>query len=316
MAINTFADLSTTPSSNVDLLSQNATGNADANTIDTLIQNFAAMTARFYGDIGGLGTVGGSANAVTLTSLSTYQALESGLFVAFKAASANTGAATLNLDGLGAKAIRKPGDVALSAGEIAANGHYLVVYDEAYNTAAGAWVLLNPSIPANTYQPYNATLPKFRLQFSPLANEPPTSNYATLDLRNNHPVLDFDTTTQETAIFSGVVPSLYDNSSGFTVDVYAAMSSATSGTLGWDVAFESLASQDIDSDGFASAKTITATTVPGTSGQLLKLSVAFAHSEIDGLTAGDAFRIRLRRDVSNDTATGDAELVALVVRQT
>lgn len=161
-----------------------------------------------------------------------------------------------------------------------------------------------------------SNLVKFVICFNALANEPPTSNYATLDSRNNHPILDFDTTTQETAIFSGVVPNSYDNSSGFTVDVFAALTSATSGTLGWDVAFESLATQDMDSDGFATAKTITATAVPGTSGQLLKLSVALSHSEIDGLTAGTAFRLRVRRDVANDTATGDAELRMVVVRQT
>jgi hypothetical protein len=29
---------------------------------------------------------------------------------------------------------------------------------------------------------------------------------------------------------------------------------------------------------------------------------------IDGLAAGEQFRIRIKRDVANDTATGDAEL--------
>jgi len=160
------------------------------------------------------------------------------------------------------------------------------------------------------------TAGKFVLCFGALSNEPPATNYATMDLRNNHPVLDFDTSTQEAAIFSGEIPERYDNSSGFTVSVFAALTSATSGTLGWDVAFENLASQDLDADGFATAKTITATTVPGTSGQLLKLSVTFAHSEIDGLTAGDPFRIRIRRDVANDNAAGDAELYKVIVRQT
>lgn len=145
MALNTIADLSTTAGSNTDVLGQNASGSGSANTIDTLFQNLMALMARAYGDQGGLGTVGGSANAITLTSLSTYQALESGLTLAFKAASANSGATTLNLDGLGAKAVRRQGDSALSANDIIANGRYLIQYDEAYNGAAGAWVLLNPA---------------------------------------------------------------------------------------------------------------------------------------------------------------------------
>ena len=35
--------------------------------------------------------------------------------------------------------------------------------------------------------------------FTPLHNEPPSSNPATLDIRNQHPVLDFDATTNEDA---------------------------------------------------------------------------------------------------------------------
>lgn len=145
MALNTIADLSTTSASNTDVLGQSTAGSAAANTIDTIVQNTLALMARAYADIGALGTVGGSANAITLTTASTYQALEAGLLVAIKAGSENTAATTLNVDGLGVKAVRLNGDVALAGGEIVANGVYLLRYDTAYNSAAGAWVLLNPS---------------------------------------------------------------------------------------------------------------------------------------------------------------------------
>lgn len=145
MAKNTIADLDSTSANNADVLGQSTAGGAPANTIDTIIQNTLALLARFYGDIGGTGTVGGSANAITLTTGSTYQALESGLLVGLKAGAENTAATTLNVDGLGAKAVRLPGDVALVGGEMVANGRYSFVYDAAYNSAAGAWVLLNPS---------------------------------------------------------------------------------------------------------------------------------------------------------------------------
>lgn len=146
MAKNTIADLDVTAANNTDVLGQSTAGTAAANTIDTVFQNTLGIMARAYGDIGGLGTVGGTADAITLASLSTYQALETGILIAIKAASANTGAATLNLDTLGAKAIRRQGDSALQAGDIAADGTYLLKYDADYNTAAGAWVLLNPTI--------------------------------------------------------------------------------------------------------------------------------------------------------------------------
>ena len=152
MAKNNLVDLSTTAAGNTYILGQSTAGTALASTLDSIVQNTLAVLARFYDDIGGTGTVGGSANAITLASGSSFQALASGLVVAFKAGAANTGAATMNVDSLGAKAIRRQGDAALQAGDIAANGRYLLIYDAAYNAAAGAWVLLNAAgyVPGGT----------------------------------------------------------------------------------------------------------------------------------------------------------------------
>lgn len=150
MAKNTIADLDTTASNNTDILGQSTQGSAAVSTVDSMIQNTLGMLARFYSDVGGLGTVGGTGDAITLTSLSTYQALENGLVVALKASAANTGATTLNVDSLGAKAVRLSGDTALVGGEILEDGIYLFRYDTAYASAAGAWVLLNPSISSAT----------------------------------------------------------------------------------------------------------------------------------------------------------------------
>jgi hypothetical protein len=155
--------------------------------------------------------------------------------------------------------------------------------------------------------------------FTAQNNEPPSSNYATLDQRNGHLVLDFDATTQEAAIFKGVMPQHYSDATGITVYIAASLTSAVSGTLGWDVSIERVgaAVQDIDSDGFATAQTVTAVTVPGTSGHLLVLSVAITKgANMDSVVAGDQFRIRIRRDVTNDTATGDAELWSVEIRET
>lgn len=155
-------------------------------------------------------------------------------------------------------------------------------------------------------------------RFGPLDNEPPATNYATLDTRNGHPVLDFDTTTQESAIFTGILPRSYAGG-GITVYVHWAATSATSGTIGWDVAFERIgdSQQDIDSDGFATAQTITATTVPGTSGHVDITNVAVTDgANIDSIAAGEVFRLRIRRDVANDSAAGDAELVYVELKET
>lgn len=157
------------------------------------------------------------------------------------------------------------------------------------------------------------------LVFLPANNEPPSTNYATLDTRNGHPVLNFDTTTQETAIFSGIMPQNYANTTGVTVYLHWLAASATSGTIGWDVTFENDSDgTDLDSDSWATAQTVTAATVPGTSGVETITNVACAKgaTAMDTVVAGNAFRLRIRRDVANDTAAGDAQLISVEIRET
>jgi hypothetical protein len=154
--------------------------------------------------------------------------------------------------------------------------------------------------------------------FTPLQNEPPSSNYATLNLRNSHPVLEFDSSTQEAAIFTGVLPRHY-NGGGITVYLHWAAATATTGTIGWDVAFERIGdgSQDIDADGFATAQTVTAATVPGTSGNVDITNAAVTDgANVDSIAVGEAFRLRVRRDVANDTAAGYAQLLAVELKET
>jgi hypothetical protein len=157
------------------------------------------------------------------------------------------------------------------------------------------------------------------LIFTPLHNEPPASNPATLDTRNQHPVLDFDAATNESAVFSAVMPQAYAGTTGVTVYLHYAMSSATSGDVDWDVAFERIGDQqqDIDADGFAAVNSVDNTTVPGTSGNVDIVSVAFTDgADMDSVAAGEGFRLKVTRDAASDTATGDAELRFVEIRET
>lgn len=154
--------------------------------------------------------------------------------------------------------------------------------------------------------------------FTPLNNEPPSSNYATLDTRNLHPVLDFDATTNEDAVFSAVMPRHYGGG-GITVYIHYAMSTATSGDIDWDVAFERIGDQqlDIDADSFAAVNSVDNTTVPGTSGNVDIVNVTFTDgADMDSVAVGEGFRLKITRDATNDTATGDAELVTIELKET
>lgn len=158
------------------------------------------------------------------------------------------------------------------------------------------------------------------LIFAPLQNEAPSSAYATIDLRNLHFVLDFDDTTEEAAVFSGILPRNYGGS-GITIYIHYAMSSAESGDVIWTAAVERIGDgqQNIDSDGFASSQSSGAITVPGTSGLVDVCTIAFTDgAQIDSLAVGEAFRLKISRDADNasDTATGDAELLAIEIRET
>ena len=147
---------------------------------------------------------------------------------------------------------------------------------------------------------------------------PASSNGATFALRNSHPVLQFDTTTQEIVYFIGVLPRIYAGG-GITCYVHWDAASATSGTIGWDISFERMsdATTDLDSDSFATAQTVTAATVSGTSGIVTVTNVAVTNgANMDSIAVGEAFRLRLRRDVANDTATGDANFYALELKET
>lgn len=154
--------------------------------------------------------------------------------------------------------------------------------------------------------------------FSPLANEPPSASYATLDTRNGIPVLDFDAAADEHAIFGGVLPRNYAGG-GVTVTIHFMATSATTGAVRWQTAFERM-NTDEDADSFATANS-GGTTVNGTTGIIATTAIAHASgAEMDSLAAGEPFRLKVSRDgdgtSGTDDAAGDAELVRVEIKET
>ena len=151
---------------------------------------------------------------------------------------------------------------------------------------------------------------------TPLSAEFPASNYPQLTLSNRRPVLAFDDSTSETCYWTTVIPQGW--TAPATAVISYAMASATSGGVAFDVAVEALTSGDAtDTDAttsFASVNTGTDAGVPGTAGYMEQISVTL--SNLDSATAGDLVRFSLARATSNatDTATGDAYVFALEIR--
>lgn len=151
MSLNNISELSTTAGSNVDFAGTSILGTGLVSTADDSFRNLASFLAKWWNDFGAVNTISGTANAIGVTTLTLYTAFKNGMVIAFKNTSGpNTGATTLNLDSLGAKAVRLQGDSACVGGEMVDDGIYLLRYDTAYNSAAGAWVLLNPASASTT----------------------------------------------------------------------------------------------------------------------------------------------------------------------
>jgi hypothetical protein len=182
--------------------------------------------------------------------------------------------------------------------------------ESSLNGATGA---TGPSGGATGATGATGPLTKSLVRFTgPKDNQPPATNFATLDTRNSIAVLDFDDTTDESAIFVSVCPQGANLASGLSITLIWTASTATSGACVWDASLERMTT-DIDTDSFDTAASITATT-NATSGVPNYSTITL--TTIDSLTAGDGFRLKINRDANNgsDTMTGDAELIAVEVR--
>ncbi len=146
-------DLTAANNANSDALVDWSEGQAPS-TVNGSAREMMARVAEYLADNGGALTAGGTANALTATANSAFAAYADGLLLALRIAADNTTATTLNVNGIGAKSVRKmlsTGESALVGTELQADGIYLFRYSTALNAAAGGWLLLNPTIDLSSY---------------------------------------------------------------------------------------------------------------------------------------------------------------------
>ena len=87
--------------------------------------------ARYLADNSGALVATGSSNAFAVTTAQAFTAYFDGLAATFEANHSITGAATLDINGIGAAALRKDGTAALVSGDIVSGQRVQVVYDGA-----------------------------------------------------------------------------------------------------------------------------------------------------------------------------------------
>lgn len=158
-------------------------------------------------------------------------------------------------------------------------------------------------------------------RFTPAANQPPSSAYATPDVRNGLLVLDFDAAADENAIFVDVLPRNYGGG-GLTVYIHWMASTATTGSCRWQAAIERhlAGTDDSDADSFAAAQSAGGTAVTP-SGTEIVTAITFTNgAQMDSLAVGERFRLKVTRDADGTSGTddmaGDAELVAIEIKET
>lgn len=153
---STTASSNATADSNINY----AEGQTPASINDSARSAMAAIKG-FANQISAAKTTGGSANAQTLTSdtvAAISTAYAAGMIFCVKAGYTNsTTTPTFNVDGVGAKTIKKGGaQAALAASDIVAGGIYWLVYE----ASGDCFLLLNPES-GIAAQPLDATLTAF-----------------------------------------------------------------------------------------------------------------------------------------------------------
>lgn len=120
-----ITDLSTTAASNSP-----ASSDSIGTSLDDYIRSHAAFIAQLFNTAAIYSaTVGGTANAITLTPTPAITAYQAGQQFTFIAGSSNTTATTINISGLGVKNITKNGATALAANDILSGAIVTIEYD-------------------------------------------------------------------------------------------------------------------------------------------------------------------------------------------
>ncbi len=153
-------------------------------------------------------------------------------------------------------------------------------------------------------------------QWTATQSQPPVSAYSVFGQRNGIAYQEFIDGADTSAVFPGILPEGTSLTTGLRVIIKWVAGTANADDCVWVVAWERC-NTDTDSDSFATGISAT-TTTSGTSGIINTTTVDFnGTTEIDGLTVGDMFRIKVTRDgdAGGDTMTGTAQIYTLEVRQ-
>lgn len=119
--------------SDLNVLDANNTGRfpegQNARTVNDGARALEGILARWFRDISGVTLTGGTATAYTITSNRSITALAAGIILIVRAHVANTGTATLAVNGLTAKPLVRQNGSNLVSGDILVNQPLFIIYN-------------------------------------------------------------------------------------------------------------------------------------------------------------------------------------------
>lgn len=165
------------------------------------------------------------------------------------------------------------------------------------------------------------------LVLNPLHATPPAANNATLDTiaggstpAEAIPCIDFDASSSEYMDFANLVMPQNYGDGGLTIVVIYSMASATANQVRWEIALRAIEDDAEDQDTSHSyVFNGVSDTVPSAVGEISAPTITFTDgADMDNVDAGDLFHLRIYRDHdhADDTATGDAQLQAIHIKET
>lgn len=164
---------------------------------------------------------------------------------------------------------------------IGANGTFLSIV-----TGAEAWV----AAPAGGTKTYAS--------FMAMDSQPPSAFFATLDVQGDIAVVSHPAAAVSSAFYQGLIPQGASLGSGLVVNIKWAAAAIT-GNVIWSVAFERMNT----ALGVNSYDTAVTATVATNGVTLVPTTTSITVATIDGLTAGDAFRVTVQRNGTTGTDT-------------
>lgn len=253
-------------------------------------------------------TVGGTADVITLTPSPAFTAYADGQSLEFTATGTNTTNVTVNVSGLGAKAVTKDGTTALVASDITSGQVVRIRYD------GTRFQLISPNAHALKSVALNSTTGLMQgvhtIPVLASAMFSRTTNGAAAgltELATNDVMLaskDFDQTTSEGVQFYVPMPKSWDE--GTVTAQFGWTAASGTGTVIWSISGTAFSDDDAMDTAFSGAQTATDTLLTANDMHISPVTSAIT---IAGTPAESDFVIfQITRDIS-DTLNADAKLV-------